>query len=51
MPLNALQHVFETGMARGAAIAVGIVAAAVVNDLLAARDSHPQVAVQLVAIQ
>jgi uncharacterized membrane protein YccC len=40
--LDALQHVFETGMARGAAIAVGIVAVAVVNDLLAARDSHPR---------
>jgi uncharacterized membrane protein YccC len=49
--LDAPQHVFETGMARGAAIVVGIVAVAVVNDLLAAPDSHPQLAVQLVAIQ
>ena len=48
--LDAPQHVFESGMARGAAIAVGIVAIAVVNDLLAAPDSHPQLAVQLAAI-
>jgi uncharacterized membrane protein YccC len=48
--LDAPQHVFETGMARGAAIAVGIVAIAVVNDLLAAPDSHPQLSAQLAAI-
>jgi uncharacterized membrane protein YccC len=45
------EHVFETGMARGAAIAVGIAAVAVVNDLLAAPDSHPQLASQLAALQ
>ena len=44
------QHVFESGVARGAAIAVGIVALAVVNDLLAAPDSHPQLASQLAAL-
>jgi hypothetical protein len=43
-------HVFESGMARGAAIAVGIVAIALVNDLLAAPDSHPQVASRLAAL-
>jgi uncharacterized membrane protein YccC len=48
--LDAPQNVFETGMARGAAIAVGIVAIAAVNDLLAAPDSHPQMAVHLAAI-
>jgi uncharacterized membrane protein YccC len=48
--LDAPQNVFETGMARGAAIAVGIVAMAAVNDLLAAPDSDPQLAVQLAAI-
>jgi uncharacterized membrane protein YccC len=48
--LDAPQNVFETGMARGAAIAVGIVAIAAVNDLLAAPDSDPQLAVQLAAI-
>jgi hypothetical protein len=34
--------IFESGIARGAAIAIGIAAIAVVNDLLAAPDSHPQ---------
>jgi hypothetical protein len=43
-------HVFESGMARGAAIAVGIAAIAVVNDLLAAPDSHPQLAARLTAL-
>lgn len=37
-------------MARGAAIAVGIVAVAAVNDLLDAPDSHRRLAVQLAAI-
>jgi uncharacterized membrane protein YccC len=45
--LDAPDHVFETGMARGAAIAVGIAAIAVVNDLLAAPDGHPQLAARL----
>src|SRR5262249_43498239 len=44
------EHVFETGMARGAAIAVGIAAVAVVNDLLAAPDSLPQLASRLAAL-
>ena len=37
-------------MARGAAIAVGIAAVALVNDLLAAPDSFPQLASQLAAL-
>lgn len=45
------EHVFETGMARGAAIAVGIAAMALVNDLLAAPDSFPRLALQLVALR
>jgi uncharacterized membrane protein YccC len=44
------EHVFETGMARGAAIAVGIAAVALVNDLLAAPDTFPRVASQLAAL-
>jgi uncharacterized membrane protein YccC len=44
------EHVFETGMARGAAIAVGIAAVALVNDVLAAPDSFPQVASRLAAL-
>jgi uncharacterized membrane protein YccC len=43
-------HTFETGMARGAAIAVGIVAVALVNDLLAAPDTFPRLASQLAAL-
>jgi uncharacterized membrane protein YccC len=48
--LDAPDHVFETGMARGAAIAVGIAAIAVVNDLLATPDGHPQLAARLTAL-
>jgi uncharacterized membrane protein YccC len=44
------QHTFETGMARGAALAVGIVAVALVNDLLAAPDTFPRLASQLAAL-
>jgi uncharacterized membrane protein YccC len=48
--IDAPQRVFESGMARGAAIVVGIVAIAVVNDLLAAPDSCPQLASRLSAL-
>jgi uncharacterized membrane protein YccC len=48
--LDAPEQVFESGMARGAAIAVGVAAIAVVNDLLAAPDSFPQLASQLAAL-
>jgi uncharacterized membrane protein YccC len=44
------QHVFDSGMARGAAIAVGILAITIVDDLLAAPDHHPQLMVQLAAL-
>jgi uncharacterized membrane protein YccC len=43
-------HVFETGMARGAALAVGIAAIALVNDLLDAPDTFPRLAYQLAAL-
>jgi uncharacterized membrane protein YccC len=43
-------HVFETGMARGAALAVGIAAIALVNDLLDAPDTFPRLASQLAAL-
>lgn len=43
-------HVFETGMARGAAIVVGIVSIAIVNDILISPDSHPQLASRIAAI-
>src|SRR5215469_16583887 len=45
------EHTFETGVARGAAIAVGIAAIALVNDLFAAPDSFPQLASKLAALQ
>ena len=41
------QHIFESGVERGAAITIGILAVTVVNDLLAAPDHHPHLAAQL----
>jgi uncharacterized membrane protein YccC len=43
-------HVFESSMARGAAICVGILSIAVVNDLLLAPHRHPRLLVQLADI-
>jgi uncharacterized membrane protein YccC len=48
--IDAPDHVFETGMARGAALAVGIAAIALVNDLLDAPDTFPRLASQLTAL-
>src|SRR5262245_35188502 len=48
--LDAPDQVFQSGMERGAAITVGIAAIALVNDLLAAPDSHSLLAVQLAAL-
>jgi uncharacterized membrane protein YccC len=45
------QHVFESGMARGAAIVVGILSMAVVNTLMVAPDRYPRLVEQLVAIR
>src|SRR5262252_9505294 len=45
------QHVFESSVARGAAIAVGILSIAVVNTLMFAPDRHPRLIVQLAAIR
>lgn len=44
------QHVFESGMARGAAITVGILSIAVVNTLIFASDRQPGMLAQLTAI-
>jgi len=44
------RHVFESGMARGAAIAVGIVSIAVVNTLIFAPDRSSRLVAQLAAI-
>ena len=48
--MDAPQNVFETGVARGSAIAVGIAAVALVNDLMAAPDSFPELASRLAAL-
>jgi uncharacterized membrane protein YccC len=45
------QHVFESGMARGAAIAIGILSMAVVNTLMYTPDGHPRLMMQLAAIR
>ena len=49
--IDAPGHVFETGMARGAAIAVGIAAMTIINDLFVAPDRHAGLASQLAGIQ
>ena len=43
-------HVFESGMARGAAIVVGILSIAAVNALIFAPDRQSQLAAQLAAL-
>jgi uncharacterized membrane protein YccC len=48
--MDAPGNVFETGVARGTAIAVGIAVVALVNDLMAAPDSFPGLAAQLAAL-
>src|SRR5215468_1933907 len=48
--IDAPDQVFQSGMERGGAIAVGIAAIALVNDLLAAPDNHPQLASRLAAL-
>jgi uncharacterized membrane protein YccC len=48
--IDSPQRVFEFGMARGAAIAVGIVSMAVVNSLMFAPDRQPRLLAQLTAI-
>ncbi|MDA9492377.1 FUSC family protein [Bradyrhizobium sp. CCBAU 11361] len=44
------QRVFELGMARGAAIAVGVLSMAVVNSLMFAPDRQPRLLAQLTAL-
>ena len=41
------QHVFESAMARGAAITVGVLTVTILNDLLIAPDGYPHLATQL----
>jgi uncharacterized membrane protein YccC len=49
--IDSPQHVFESSMARGAAIIVGVLAITIVNDLLAAPDQHPRLAAQLESLR
>ena len=44
------QHVFESSVARGSGIAIGVVALAIVSTLLAAPDNHAQLASRLTAL-
>jgi uncharacterized membrane protein YccC len=44
-------QVFPTGVARGAAIGIGVLAVALVNEVLAAPDYHPVLASRLEALQ
>jgi uncharacterized membrane protein YccC len=44
-------RVFESGMARGAAILIGIASIAIVNDLLSAPERHIKLAAQLADIR
>src|SRR5215470_3586979 len=44
------QRVFESGMSRGAAIAVGVLSVTFVNSLLLAPDRYPRLMVQLAAM-
>lgn len=44
------QNVFEVGMSRGAAITIGILATAAVNDLMFAPNHYPGFVVQLAAL-
>src|SRR5215472_10148299 len=48
--IDAPEQAFQSGMERGAAIAVGIAAIAVVNDVLAAPDNYALLATRLAAL-
>src|SRR5262249_2520948 len=50
MQIDSPLQVFTTGVERGAAIAVGVLAYALVNDTLAAPDYHPVLAMRLEAL-
>jgi uncharacterized membrane protein YccC len=48
--IDSPQQIFPTGLARGAALTVGILAVALVNDVLAAPDYHPVLLTRLEAL-
>jgi uncharacterized membrane protein YccC len=45
------QHVFESGVSRGAAITVGVLSMAIINTLMDAPNRHPRLMAQLAAIR
>jgi uncharacterized membrane protein YccC len=45
------QNVFEAGIARGSAIAIGVLAIALVNDILGAPDHYPRIFARLQSLQ
>jgi uncharacterized membrane protein YccC len=49
--IDSPQQVFPTGVARGAALVIGVLAVAFIHDVLAAPDYHPVVANRLEALQ
>lgn len=49
--IDSPQQVFPTGVARGAALVIGVLAVAFINDVLAAPDYHPVVTNRLEALQ
>lgn len=48
--IDSPQNVFDAGLARGSAIAVGIIAITLANDLLATPDYYPKVCAQLTGL-
>ncbi|MBR1119940.1 FUSC family protein [Bradyrhizobium lablabi] len=48
--IDSPQMVFPAGVARGAALTVGVLAVALINDVLAAPDYHPVLAMRLEAL-
>jgi uncharacterized membrane protein YccC len=48
--IDSPQRVFESGLSRGAAIAVGALSITIVNNLLLAPDRYPRLMVQLAAM-
>lgn len=49
--IDSPQLVFTTGIARGAAVAIGVLAIGIVNDTLAAPDYHPILTARLEALR
>lgn len=49
--IDSPQQVFPAGVARGAALVIGVLAVALINDVLAAPDYHPVVAGRLESLQ